>query len=297
MPPRSSATILQQFGSPTYKGPVSSPFRREQQFLIYDSRTLRNNREPFAITIGGSTIYVLTMPKDVAEAYRNTTSLSFDIFVQVMMRNLGSSAQSVKAMFSPMPTEKAGFPNPYGKPLGRLARELHTTQLYPGEHLSFLDGKFIESFGDQLDLEKMAEANYAARDEKGGVTVPLMKWSSDVFTRAGQVAYFGDLLGVIDPNLTWTFLEFDDLSWQVLFQYPRIVSRRMHAARERLTVALEKYFSVPAEDRGEQAWFTHAMEHEMRTVGISTHDIATMMTTIYWGFVYTFWISKSKLIS
>lgn len=263
--------------------------------LSCHSRALRNNREPFAITVGGSTIYVLTMPKDVADAYRNTTSLSFDVFVQVMMRNLGSSAESVRAMFSPMPVEKDGFPNPHGKPLGRLARELHTKQLYPGENLTKLDDKFIESFGDQLNLEKMVDTNYAARDEKGGVTVPLMKWSSDVFTRAGQVAYFGDLLGVIDPDLTWTFLEFDDLSWQILFQYPRIVSRRMHAARERLTAVIEKYFSVPAEERGEQAWFTPAMEHEMRTIGINTHDIATMMTTIYWGFVYSKRLQQCKL--
>ncbi|KAL8851305.1 MAG: hypothetical protein Q9221_003750 [Calogaya cf. arnoldii] len=258
-------------------------FNNSGALLTHARRTLRNNREPFAVTVGGSTIYVLTMPKDVADAYRNTTSLSFDIFVQVMMRNLGSSAQSVRAMFSPMPVEKDGFPNPLGKPLGRLARELHTTQLYPGDNLTKLDDKFIESFGDQLIFEKMANTSYAARNDKGGVIVPLLKWSSDVFTRAGQVAYFGNLLGVIDPGLTWTFLEFDDLSWQILFQYPRIVSRRMHAARERLTAVIEQYFSVPAEDRGEQAWFTPAMEHEMRTVGISTHDIATMMTTIYWG--------------
>ncbi|KAL9038663.1 MAG: hypothetical protein Q9180_002996 [Flavoplaca navasiana] len=223
------------------------------------------------------------MPNDVADAYRNTSSLSFDVFVQVMMRNLGSSTQSIRAMFSPMPTDKDGFPNPHGKPLGRLARELHTTQLYPGENLTKLDNKFIESFGAQLSFEKMAESTYATRDEKGGITVPLLRWSSDLFTRAGQAAYFGDLLGTMDPELTWTFLEFDDLSWQILFQYPRIVSHRVHTARERLTAVLEKYFSVPAEDRGEQAWFTHAMEHEMRTIGISTHDIATMMTTIYWG--------------
>ncbi|KAI4102108.1 MAG: hypothetical protein LQ339_004781 [Xanthoria mediterranea] len=235
------------------------------------------------------------MPKDVADAYRNTTSLSFDIFVQVMMRNLGSSAQSVRAMFSPMPAEKDGFPNPHGKPLGRLARELHTTQLYPGENLTRLDDKFIESFDDQLDLEKIANTNYAARDQNGGLTVPLLRWSSDVFIRAGQLAYFGDLLGVIDPNLTSTFLEFDDLSWQILFQYPRIVSRRMHAARERLTAVIEKYFSVPVEERGESAWFTPAMEHEMRTLGISTHDIATMMTTIYWGSVYSKRLQQSKL--
>ncbi|KAL8977952.1 MAG: hypothetical protein Q9205_006351 [Flavoplaca limonia] len=258
-------------------------FNNSSAFLTYARKTLRNNREPFAITVGGSTIYVLTMPNDVADAYRNTSSLSFDVFVQVMMRNLGSSTQSIRAMFSPMPADKDGFPNPHGKPLGRLARELHTTQLYPGENLTKLDNKFIESFGAQLNFEKMAESTYATRDEKGGITAPLLRWSSDLFTRAGQTAYFGDLLGTMDPELTWTFLEFDDLSWQILFQYPRIISHRVHTARERLTAVLEKYFSVPAEDRGEQAWFTHAMEHEMRTIGISTHDIATMMTTIYWG--------------
>ena len=203
------------------------------------------------------------------------------------MRNLGSSHQSIMAMFSPMPAKEEGFPNPKAKPLGRLARELHVNQLYPGENLDLLDHKFIQSFGDQLDLEKVAEASYARRDAGGDeVVVPLMTWSSDVFTRAGQMAYFGDRLSVIDPNLTWTFLEFDDLSWQVLFQYPRIFSQKMHRARERLTSGLEKYFSIPADERGDQAWFTKAMEAEMRSVGINTHDIATMMTTIYWGFVF-----------
>lgn len=201
------------------------------------------------------------------------------------MRNLGSSVQSVNAMFSPMPTEKQGFPNPKGKPLGRLARELHINQLYPGENLSILDDKFIESFSEQLNIGKIADTAYAKKSGNDEVVVPLMTWSSDVFTRAGQLAYFGDLLSIIDPNLTWTFLEFDELSWQILFQYPRIVSRKMHAARERMTLSLEKYFSVPAEERRGQAWFTRAMEQEMRSIGIGTHDIATMMTTIYWGFV------------
>lgn len=210
------------------------------------------------------------------------------------MRNLGSSAQSVMAMFTPMPAKEEGFPNPKGKPLGRLARELHINQLYPGENLSILDDKFIQSFGEQLDLGKVADTAYAKRAGSDEVIVPLMTWSSDIFTRAGQVAYFGELLSVIDPNLTWTFLEFDDLSWQILFQYPRIVSRRMHSARERMTVALEKYFSIPADKRGEQAWFTKAMELEMRSIGINTHDIATMMTTIYWGFVCPKYPSRSR---
>lgn len=201
------------------------------------------------------------------------------------MRNLGSSAQSVKAMFSPMSAGKGGFSNPNGKALGKLAREMHTNQLYPGENLLILEDKFVESFSDQLDLGKIADTSYARTDGSGEVIVPLMTWSSDAFVRAGQMAYFGDFLGSMDPNLTWTFLEFDDLSWQVLFQYPRIFSRRMHAAKERMTAGLEKYFSIPADERGEQAWFTKAMEQEMISIGLNTHDIATLWTIIYWGFV------------
>ncbi|KAI4214043.1 MAG: hypothetical protein LQ351_003447 [Letrouitia transgressa] len=242
-----------------------------------------NNGEPFTITVAGHTVYVLTQAKDVSDAYRNTTQLSFDEMVQIMMGRLGSSPQSIKAMFSPLSPDKAGFPNPKGRPLGRLARDLHMNQLYPGENLTILGQRFRESFEDQLNYEKIAaKAPYCTVDEKG-LVVPLMTWTSDIFTRGGQVSYFGEKLGEIDPNLTWTFLEFDELSWQVLYQYPRIISRRMHAARDKMIEALEKYFSIPAAERGQEAWFTPAMEQEMRQVGINTHDIATMMNTIYWG--------------
>lgn len=48
-----------------------------------------------------------------------------------------------------------------------------------------------------------------------------MLWCSDVFTRAGQEAYFGTLLEEIDPEMTWKFLECDERSYQIQFQYPK----------------------------------------------------------------------------
>ncbi|KAL9045028.1 MAG: hypothetical protein Q9214_001880, partial [Letrouitia sp. 1 TL-2023] len=198
-----------------------------------------NDGAPFTITVAGHTVYVLTQAKDVSDAYRNITQLSFDEMVQIMMGRLGSSPQSIKAMFTPMSSDKAGFPNPKGRPLGRLARDLHMNQLYPGENLTILGERFRESFEDQLDYEKIASKTpYCKADEKG-LVVPLMTWTSDIFTRGGQVSYFGEKLGEIEPNLTWIFLEFDELSWQVLYQYPRIISRRMHAARDKMIQALE----------------------------------------------------------
>ena len=40
---------------------------------------------------------------------------------------------------------------------------------------------------------------------------------SDFFANADQDAYFGQLLRKVEPNLTWIFLEFDELAWQLLF--------------------------------------------------------------------------------
>ena len=38
-----------------------------------------NTREPFAISIAGSKLYVLTKASDVAEAYRNIKTLSYNV--------------------------------------------------------------------------------------------------------------------------------------------------------------------------------------------------------------------------
>lgn len=32
------------------------------------------------------------------------------------------------------------------------------------------------------------------------VDIPLMRWCSEYFVRAGGLAYFGDVLGTIDPS-------------------------------------------------------------------------------------------------
>jgi hypothetical protein len=47
---------------------------------------------------------------------------------------------------------------------------------------------------------------------------------------------------------------------------------------------LKKYIQLPQETRQGDAWFTKAMENEMRALGISEDDIATMLVTIYWGY-------------
>jgi hypothetical protein len=250
-----------------------------------------NIQDPFALSIANSLIYVITKPQDVAEAYRNTDTLSFNEFVQAMMRACGNTESCVKTMYKPLSKDKPGFPNPHGKPLATLARQMHIHQLYPGDNLDFLEKQFLDWVEPRLTMDALKrECPYAiqsdlpAAKKDDGIVLPLMQWCSDYFTRAGQRAYFGPALDGIDPKLPQTFITFDELSWQVLYQYPDFLAGEMKSARNAIQRALKKYIQLPQETRQGDAWFTKAMENEMRALGISEDDIATMLVTIYWGY-------------
>lgn len=260
-------------------------FFQNSDRLLQNARTcLGSTREPFAITVAGSTIYVLTKASDVAEAYRNIKTLSFDIFVQTMLKAMGNSSFCIQEMYRPLPSDKKGFPNPHGKPLATLARDMHLHQLYPGEYLDKLSHDFDQYFDHFLQPDNLVrDCAYAELRDTGDMVVPAMTWCSDVFTRAGQGAYFGPKLAEIDPRMTWKFLEFDDFSYQILFQYPKILSSKMYKAKGAMVDGLVEYLETPQEERRGGAWFVKAMENEMRGLGLSTVDIALLMLTEYWG--------------
>ena len=227
---------------------------------------------------------MLTRAADVAEAYRNIKTLSFNVFVQEMIKTAGSSPFCVEAMYTPLPANKAGFPNPNAKPLATLARDMHIQQLYPGKHLDILGQRFDKFFDRHLHVDNiLAKCAYAQARKDNSVVLPLMTWCSDVFTRAGQEAYFGPLLEKIDAEMTWKFLDFDELSYQIQFQYPKWLSTKMNTAKNALVEDLMVYFDTPQEQRHGDAWFVKAMENEMRALNLSTYDMAVLMVTIYWG--------------
>ncbi|KAK8043804.1 cytochrome p450 [Apiospora phragmitis] len=228
--------------------------------------------------------YVITKAEDVGQVYRNTETLSYEIFVQSMMRILGNSEPSIKAMFTPLPKDKEGFPNPHGKPLGVLFRQMHIHQLFPGEKLTSLEHRFYEFFDKHLRLDTLTETcPYASRATPASITLPLVQWCSDYFIKGGQAAYFGRRLAEIDPSLTDAFLEFDELSYQVIYQYPTFLARKMQASRRRVLAGLKKYLQLPQEQREDDAWFVKAMESEMRALNMSDDDMAIATMTIYWA--------------
>ena len=247
-------------------------------------RYFGNSQQPFSITIAGTKLYILTNPKDISEAYMSTSSLSFDTFVKLLIRTCGSSKQVVERLYQNQ--------SPPDKPKYSLGTAIHSLQVQQSsgiklEELSLVllrsleksllveDVTLYDRYGSTTSVTDCATADLTS--------LSLKKWCSEIVISAGQRAYFGDQLSEIDPHLTETFIEFDSRSWQLLYHFPRPISKQMHVAKDRLIDVLTAYFETPIEQRTSSSWSIQLFEKGMRDLGFTEREMATLMMLQYWG--------------
>ncbi|TVY39478.1 7-alpha-hydroxycholest-4-en-3-one 12-alpha-hydroxylase [Lachnellula subtilissima] len=268
----------------TYSGHGRAFFQDSNGLLSRARNHFQNTKDPIALTVFGMTFYVVTQAKHSAEVYRNKDTLSFENFVQVLMRNNGNSEQVIQDMYSDLPAEKSGFPNPHGESLGVLAQKMHAHQLHPGNQLDFLQQQVALRIDYLLTLETLSDkcTTYAASRSSNHIELPLYHWCSDYFIRLGQHVYFGETLDQIDPTLPDVFLVFDELIFKMLYQFPTFLSNDMSKPRAQVIASLKKYFQVPQSKRSNgTAWLINAMEDEMRTLGVDDDNLAVVIFHLY----------------
>lgn len=189
------------------------------------------------------------------------------------MVHLDIAELSIRSMFTPLAKDKAGFPNPNGKSLALLSRDIHLKQLWPGNNQTILVRKPMEWFDIHLTSSMIAKEHPYTTAHGQDVVVPLMALTSNIMVSAGQNAYFGPTLAELAPNLPADFLEFDELSWQLLLQYPPMFCQAMLKAKARVELALQRYIEIPMDQRKGDIWFTKAMETELKALNIPTNEI------------------------
>ena len=249
-------------------------------YLTDHRKYFNDSKQPFIITLAGIKLYILTNPKDIAEAYRSSTSLSFDTFVKLLIRTCGSSERVVERLYQDPP--------PCSERKKSLGRAIHDFQVQQssGQRLEDLSAVFVTCFEKLLRPENVAaNSRYGSKASETAdfSCISLRKWCAETVINASQEAYFGDRLSEIDPNLAQTFLEFDTRSWQLLYHFPRVISEPMYAAKDRLINALSAYFETAAERKVNAAWVTQLFEKEMRGLGFTDKEMGTLMMLQYWG--------------
>lgn len=240
---------------------------------------------PFALTAFNHTFYVVTDAKQSAEVYKNTDSLSFEEFVQTLMRTNGNDEDTIKTIYSSLPNDKPGFPNPEGLSLGVLAQRMHVHQLHPGDNMVILQRKARDWINRQLDFRLLVEKPpFSNPGSSIDIQLPLYEWTSDFFVRLGQYVYFGDVLDRVNPNYAADYIVFDEVIWKMLYQYPKFLCRDMIVPRNQMMASLKSYFQIPQNQRRDQAaWIINAMEDEMRALGVDDENLAIVVFHLYFA--------------
>lgn len=169
-----------------------------------------------------------------------------------------------------------------------LVRHINIHQGYPGSNLDDLDSRFTRWYESRFRLPSLEGicAQHLSKDERTGsasLRVPLWQFCSEIQVKAAGDVYFGDALGQVEPDYASTFLEFDDLCWQILYQYPSFLTKKLTGLMRRMQGALERYIAIPQEQRQAVAQI-NIEENELRALGVSEHDMSILFFNIFWGY-------------
>jgi hypothetical protein len=205
------------------------------------------------------------------------------------------SKAGIQTVYKPLPKDKPGFPNPNGDSMSTLVHSINVHQGYPGRNLVDLDGLFVKWFDHQFRFPSIMDtcAHYSMKtsSETCSIQVPLWQFCSEIQVKVAGDVYFGDTLGQVEPDYVRTFLEFDDLCWQILYQYPSFMTTKLTTAMKKMQGALERYLRIPQSQRN-SVFQIKTEEDELRRIGVSEHDMAILFFNIFWG-----WVHPSPLLS
>lgn len=258
-------------------------FFQNSSKLLTDARIyFGDTREPFLLTVAGQRWYILTNGEDVAATYKiNDGSLSYDIFAVEVMRMLGASEDGVKKSFK---TNESQETKPTNKTLSTVFREYSRLQLYPGKHYDEVLDPAIRYISDHLRLSAILGED--GPEISKTATIDLYHFISEMFVGFGQEIYFGKSLAKVEPDMTSAFITFDTLAWQVLYQYPNFMCRKVLAAKKKVVSGLEKYFELPVDSRMDAAWMTLQLEKDIRERKVPKSDAAIIFFQLYWRYAF-----------
>ena len=240
--------------------------------------------EPFALTLAGETIYVVTSPQDASEIARNTSTVSLEQFAKQMYTWTGVSAEKINRMWESPSADKKAL-NPQAQPAHEMLSEYHRQQLIPGnKHSAMLSKRVSEGIDHALKFENLRR-HHASSPGEGSSSFKISLWNlcTQLFIEGIAEAYLGHLIWKIHPNLLRPSMQWESSSWKYIYQLPSFLSQDMRTAKAELVDAFIQYFKSAKADRADGSFFVAAFEQELRECGFDDADVAQIFMLHYWA--------------
>ncbi|OCK77573.1 cytochrome P450, partial [Lepidopterella palustris CBS 459.81] len=249
-----------------------------QSLFTYGREYFGNTREPFVITVFGEKLYILTSPRDVSGVFKETSTLSIDD-VEIN-RSFGISAPGTEQMTRKMFIDETKAKNEK-RDYNAMSADARHAQLLPGPQLEVLTKDFMRLFEEEM-RGGTAPEKYVLSSKGDSKVVSVKMWGAHVLIRATARALFGEALHKVAPQVTETFLDFDEKSWMILYNYPEFFGKKTYILKEELIQMFIKYLSVPDDKRSDRAWWFKETDRLENELGMDVRDRAIRTMQQYW---------------
>ncbi|KAF2268988.1 cytochrome P450 [Lojkania enalia] len=237
-----------------------------------------NTRQPFSILILGKVYYVITSPLDVTSFYSNTTTLSWDGFLNYTLHSFGVSPKRLEDLWAR--PEETTVVNPYCKCLIHLMQDLHKQHLLPDPTFGGLIKKYKASLRDITSWDELIDKHGLAASSARN-PFSLYDLCAQVMIDATQLSLFDPILFAIDPTMTDDMRTFTDQLWKLMYDSPFLGFREIKALREKYTRAFSIYQRLPKEMRRKEAWIVTTLIDQYKQRNIHEDDIAAMLFMLH----------------
>ena len=221
----------------------------------------------------------------MSTAYKNGTTLTYDPVIMDLMSAIGVSNSGIMDLYR-QPKEKdpifdssISCYNPQRKCLVHFQRNLYHHELSPGEKYNVLQERFLGLIDKAMSTQNLAQ-DRTPSSSSSDVLFSLRKFTQRVLTSAGTAAFFGERLLQLDPDFLQNFADFDDHNWMLWYKWPN--ASLMRTPKAKVLRTLERYLSLPKDQRSGTAWKIDKLEDSQKQLGMKIEDIAAVMMTLQW---------------
>ena len=216
------------------------------------------SRVPFAITLGGQRLYVVTSPDDVATVYQNTRTLSWDALLDDLLIGFGVSKSSIVLLWQQLPVEVLAASRqsthdktPHLSSVHSML-DLYKRQLLPGPKSNVLISTMIRHLEESLYWPKLCSSYYTSKQPRL-YRISLMQFCSEILVNATTRTLFGNTIYKIDPKTTRNLIDFNEHAWMLIFKYPHSAKSSLGLARKNLLRTFTQYLQESSHARKDQA--------------------------------------------
>lgn len=235
-----------------------------------------------AVSILGVKIYFVFDPSHVMATFRNSTTLSWDKFLDELMVLFGVDRLVVRGpLHRNNPDLEYLYNRINSRPVKKMTLRHFTEALYMRQlavdKAKELSDAFFQSF---LEATRSARFHSCASTD-GILQLELRDLVDHTVSRSVAQMLFGKTVFTLDEDFTQNTVTLADQMWRIVYRYPKWLAPEFSRAYERVLVAIERFASMSPDKTSSACFMIRTMIEAENLYNLDSRSKACLLCLMY----------------